>query len=382
MNCFNSLEQKKDDMKALNLYRLLLIPFVAFWLPLNLHGQGSFSRSVEVSKEFKVNMDCNVEISNKYGNIHFIPWAKDSVLIDIHLAARAPSLEKLDKMLAMIDFEFTSTKNYVVANTYFKDYANRIINDINKIAGSLFGSGTSVEINYTIHLPSTSHLKIENKFGNVFTTNHEGSILLNLSNGDFKANDLKGDSRISISFGNGNIRSVSKGSLTINYCEFFDLQTGGDLNLDSRSSKISIGEVRSLNMVSRRDKISIQEAGNIDGNSSFSYINVYAFSGNANIEAKYGSLTIQGINRQFKYIGVISSYTDVNLYFSSGSEYNVELRHDKKTMLSLPSAFNAFKKENINPQEGIVLISGKTSETASSRLRIESKAGSVTIIQK
>jgi len=350
--------------------------------PLILAAQTQLTRTTNVNKSFKVNPDCNVEITNKYGNVHVFPWSKDSVSIDIVFTARATSEEKLNKIISLIDFEFTNTKYYVVANTYFKDYTNRIWTDITNIAGTLFSSGTSVEINYAVHLPVGSHLKIDNKFGNVYTTNHEGSLNLNLSNGDFKANDLKGDTKIKISFGNGSVHSISKGTLSINYAEFFDIQEAGTLVFDTRSSRINIGQAKSLQLTSRRDKFTIQNVNDLSGNCSFSYINVFGLGLTAELDSKYGSTSVQGINKNFKYLGLISSFTDINLYFGVEQEYKMELKHDKKTILSLPSSYNTFKTELINPDEGVMLVTGQVGNTPTGRVRIDSKSGSVTIIQK
>lgn len=352
------------------------------WFTAGAGNADEITRTVKVHKAYKVNSDCNLEISNKYGNVHIIPWTKDSVVIDIIFTARGSSEDKVNKILNYVDFDFTHTKYYVVARTYFKDYANSLWTDISNMAGALFSGGNSVEINYAVYMPVKAHLKVDNKFGNIFTTNHEGSLNIDLSNGDFKANNLNGDNRINITFGNGNIQKISKGTIEINYSEFFDIKEAGDLIIRSKSSKVSIEQVGSLNLVSRRDKYTISSIDELTGDCSFSYLNIYEMKQQVTVDTKYGSTAVQGISKDFSYIGIKSAYSDISLYIDNNQAYRFELIHDKKTTLALPTAYKDFKKELINKDDEIFQVTGSLGSNPSGRIHIDTKSGSVTVIQK
>ena len=49
-------------------------------------------------------------------------------------------------------------------------------------------------------MPASITVTFENKFGNIYSTDHNGKITVKLSNGDFKANNLSGDVNLDFSF--------------------------------------------------------------------------------------------------------------------------------------------------------------------------------------
>ncbi|HRZ77672.1 MAG TPA: hypothetical protein P5248_09915 [Bacteroidales bacterium] len=47
--------------------------------------QGQSQRSRRVVKSFKAFENTSVQVVNKYGNVHLVPWEKDSVRLEVQL---------------------------------------------------------------------------------------------------------------------------------------------------------------------------------------------------------------------------------------------------------------------------------------------------------
>lgn len=289
-----------------------------------------YEKNISVTKSFNIDTDTEVQISNKYGNIHIIPWEKDSVLFTIKLTVKANKESKADKLLDNVDFDFTATRYYIIAQTtfgrttFFSDLAN-----------TMFSGGNNTQIDYYVNLPSYCPVKIDNKFGNVYFTDYNGEIDITISNGDFKAHDLYGASGIKVEFGNIFVNSLDNGELSLNYGEL-ELKRSNEISVFSKSSRLEIEKVHLLDITSRRDKFYIDTADILDGELSFSFLEVKNMNWETKLSNNYGSVDLEIINNGFKGIDMNGEYTDISLGFVNPGEYSFEITHSSKTSLDLP----------------------------------------------
>ena len=86
---------------------------------------------------------------------------------------------------------------------------------------SVFQSDGKIEIDYTVWMPKTNQLKVENKFGDVYIDDYSGEIEINLSNGNLKSHDFEGKANLKLSFADATINQMKTGSLDCNYSEVF-----------------------------------------------------------------------------------------------------------------------------------------------------------------
>jgi hypothetical protein len=362
-------------------YNLRNIQVLLVFLVLPFAGSSQvFEKQKNIARSFAVSKDCNITVNNKYGDIHIIPWEKDSVSFSIDVKVSDKKEADAEKMLNAIDIEFTNTPYYIIAKTFFKDSRNQVIEDFSDYVNGLFGIGKNVEIKYIINVPRASALKIENNFGNVYTTNHSGNIDFTLSNGDLKANDLTGnETKIELSFGNGVVNSIKNGKLNIGYSDF-EIKDAGKLTVEGRSTKMSITKVERLDINSKRDKYYIDTVGTITGISDFSYINVYYLKESFFIKSLYGDINLTEISGLFKYINITSDYTDINLFFQKSCAVTADLSC-KKTELSYPSSVTGITKQLINEKTGEFKVSGiiGTETQEKSPVQINAISGSITV---
>lgn len=319
-------------------YKAPAIILILFLFVSSLGFSQIFERARNESRTFKVYDETSLEIYNKYGNIHLFTWDKDSVHIDISLKVKASKQQKADKIYEFIDFEFSNSKYYIVARTQLKQNQGGFWSELSDLANTVFSGNNKTEINYNIYLPADIPIKIENKFGNIYCSDHNGEFDLNLSNGDFKANDLTGEVKLDLSFGNAGINSIGNGSLKANYLEL-ELGYAGDLTAESKSSTYNIEKVDILKLNSRRDKFFINTLGSIVGTTSFSYLTIRGFSKNVRLTSEYGEMKMKGIQNSFSVIDINAKYTDIVFQVSDDLNCFVDIEQTESTGIYYPDHF-------------------------------------------
>jgi len=310
-----------------------------------------------ISRSFPVGSNMSVEVTNKYGRIQIIPWTEDSVKFNIDMRIRAKDNQKLEKLKQNVEFEFTPGQYFVLARTKFGDSGSDVIKDIVDIAGSYLSASNSVSINYTVMIPSRVPLKIENKFGNVYMDDYEGSLNLTLSYGDMKANRLLGRSDIKLTSGDGEINYLKDGQMYISYGNIH-VGDAGKLFVQTRSSNITIDKSVSLKLDSRRDKVYLNNVTSLSGTSYFSNLNITSLQSDLNLTSRYGDLAVNNIQRSFSSINLSSELTDLALAFEKPLTFSLDLTHHQDVLFMYPKANALLKTKTFDAENKIFNTSG------------------------
>ncbi len=326
---------------------LLLMIFIST----TVLGQ-SYSKEKRIEKVFPVLDDTEIEISNKYGDITFESWEKDSVKIVINYKVTSTKETKLNKTFDAISFDFKVNKYYIVATTEFIGQGS-FWSDVSDIASNLFSGGTNSSIDYTIYAPDNKHLSISLKYGNVYLANHEGPLKLSLSNGDFKAHNLGSSSDIKIVFGDATINEINKGEIKINYGTL-NIEDAGSIHIIGQTAEIEIGTVDELSIDSKRDKFFIEKANNISGNTYFSRVHINDLNNKLELTTKYGSLKINEIMDEVKDVSINSTNTSVNMNLDSMRSYSIGITSDEKADVTYSSDIGDFTTKEINGKEKLM----------------------------
>jgi hypothetical protein len=337
-----------------------------------------FERSRHESKAWKVSKETSLEVSNKYGNIHLYTWDNDSIKINIDMQVKANKESKVDKIYDYIDFEFSDNKYYIIARTLFNQQSE-FWAEVTDLASTFFSSGTKVQIDYSVYLPASVIVKIENKFGNIYTTDHKGKMSVILSNGDFKANDLLGATDLNISFGNASINSIEFGKLNLSYSDL-ELASAVNLTIESKSSTINIDKIGTLNINSKRDKYYINNLAVLSGKTSFSYLNLKSFSSDLTLNTDYGEVNLEKINSEFRMIDLTSSYTDILLKIPAKASYAVDISHSVSTVITAPENYSDMKSETVDKKADLYRTKGTAGNgpLKKGKVTINSRSGKIT----
>jgi hypothetical protein len=337
----------------------------------------TYSESQKIIRTFGAGPETRLDLTNKYGTVHIIPWKKDSVRIAIDLFIKSSSTAKLEKLKRNVDFEFTDTKYYIIAYTRFGSRGGTFFSDLMDLGSTIIPSKNEVKIDYTVHIPSHLNINITNKYGDIYIDDMKGSVSVNLSNGDIKANSLTGESNISLNFGNGIINELGNSRLTIAYADV-EIQKAGQLNIDSKSSKIRIRQVRILRINSKRDKYSVSSIDNLFGESWFSDIWLSRMNEEINFNPKYGALKVDSIPDDFSFINISTEYTDMNFVFNTTASFELELLKHTSVMLHMPDEYGEL--EVIDREEEAVHLKGMVGPTRNTTSRVKITAPKKCII--
>lgn len=325
--------------------------------------------SKRMVKSYHINNSTTVDVFNKYGKVHVITWDKDSVRFEIDLKLQASNEQKLAKLKSTINFEFTGTEYYVIAKTKIGSGSETVLGDIKDMAGTIISSENQVTIDYVVMVPKYVNLKLENKFGDVYIDDFEGNLNLTLSYGELKANSLNGNTAISLSSGDASVNYVDEGKITISYSDF-QIKNAGKLNVDSRSSKVTINKIDNLKLMSRRDKFNLPEISELTGESYFTDFTIGNLGSELNYTLKYGNLSVEKIFRTFSFINIVSEYTDLDLIFERGSSYEIDLSHHKDVILTYPKQLGELETKIINEEEKQYLTYGNIGTSVKSKIKI------------
>lgn len=290
-----------------------------------------------VSRSFPASPETTLEIQNKYGKIQLATWDKDSVAVEVDIYLTESSSSKLKKLKEDIQIDFTGTKNYIIAKTVIESESGRLASELKSIGNTISGTNKRVEINYMVYLPAQMDVVLNNKFGDIYMDDLEGQVDIELSNGVLKANSLKGNAAISLSFANGMIKSLGSANMKLSYSDLV-LNEVSQLDLISKSSKLNVDSVNVLKIDSRRDKLYFKHVEYFYGQSNFTQVWIYDFLRESSIYMKYGELTIEHVMPGFNKIYVESEYTDMTLYFDRAATLEFDIFHHEKSTLRLPGS--------------------------------------------
>lgn len=342
-------------------------------------AQAQYTETKEFQKRFAVEPETAIEISNKYGKVELVTWDKDSVLFDIRMKVEERKMNRLDRTLNNIDFDFTSSSHYLIARTIVDKNKSQLEAEFQRFKETLLQADGTIEIDYKVWVPANNSLKVENKFGDIYIGDYNGTITIGLSNGKLKAHDLTNQATIKLNFADASINSMKKGRIFTNYSDFY-LKNAEDVRISSKSSEIEIIESKSLTIDSRRDKFRLRQSEQIEADASFTSFRLNKLIDRGTFRFAYGDLGLEQIAPDFSDLYIQSRTTDVSLFFSPEAKFNFELTEDKVDV-TLGRELKQTDKEVIDSKNGSNRIKGyfKQETDEKHKVHINATAGSVRI---
>lgn len=333
---------KKNILTIFKILFLTCFPGVIF-------GQ-TFSDKEVTEKVFPVTPQTTIEVNNKYGKVHVVPWRKDSVKFVIDLNVTSNSLSKLHKIKNSIRFDFTSSIYYVTAITDFGSAGNQIVTELRNLSESLLPGKNNIEVNYRVYCPESVNLTIINKFGDIYIDDLRGEINISLSNGDMKVNSISGEAQIELNFGSGIINQISDANISTSYSDL-NIKRSEKLQIVSKSSTLHIDDADMIKVDSKRDKLFFAEVYALRGSTNFSQIWLEQLKCEVDLDMKFGDLTIDKLETDFCNVDIRSNYADINLYLQKQTQYKADIYYHKDAYLDLPADEKTLDLTTVNKSE-------------------------------
>jgi len=327
------------------------------------------SYAIEVKKEFNramvPNDNTTLTVINKYGSVVTETWAEKNIVINVTVKVEHSSAEKAQKLLDMIEVKFTESGGNLNAETIFND-------DFSSFSWK--GDNNNFSIHYAVKMPASINLDVNNKYGNTVIDEVAGLTKLTVKYGNLTVHKLtrgniKPLNRVDVSYGKASADELGWAEIYARYCGQFDIDKATALLVDSRYSKISVGEVSSLVADSKYDGYNVISANNIVIVSGYTNLNFEKVIKKLDVETKYGNLSVNNIPAGFEKLTVKAGYCAVKLAIDPAACYK----------LTANSSYGSIKVDdaNFSPDKRII---GNTSSELSGKVGSCSNPASEVIV--
>lgn len=293
----------------------LLIPLLVFANE-NPRFKGKYTKTKTLNKEYNVNPEAAVNVSNSYGNIDIVTWNENRVVMEVVITTNGNNEEKVQKKLDNITVDFSGSASKVSAKTIFKD---------KKSSWSWWGkdNNVSMKINYTIKMPISNSVDLNNDYGGININELNGNAKINCDYGQLNIGGLNAENNY-LNFDytkNSTIAYMKSGKINADYSGFV-LEKVERLEMNADYTYSEIGEVGSLNYNNDYGKLVVKMAGSIIGQGDYIPLRVGSLSGDLNVNTDYGSIQVERIMGNAGDITIRSDYAGIKLYFEN--DYNFD----------------------------------------------------------
>lgn len=353
----------------MKLYKLLFL-FILFPTILIANDDKKHEKSKTISKNFTVNKNATLYISNKYGNLNVTTWNQNRIEIEVKITVKGDDLSNIEQKLNAIDVHFEASESLVEARTKIES---------TKSKWSWWGkSNTNYKINYFVKMPITNNADLNNKYGSIELGSLEGKANLNCDYGNVEVDKLLNDTNsINLDYcGNSEINFMKSGSVNIDYSKL-RIVNSEDLKINADYSTIKIGTTTNLKFNSDYGSISVNNVSTIVGGTDYAAIKIGTLKKALKINTDYGSIRVQDIAKGFENITIDGSYAGIKLGTSSDNNFNftIDLGY---------AGFN-YPKDNVDMFKSIKKSSKKHYEgtfgkgNSNSTINIKSSYGGVSL---
>lgn len=276
----------------------------------------------EFHKEFTAGPNTTVDINNRYGDVKVETGNQNQVTIDVKVTVELPNKERAEKLLSYIDVQFSENDNTIAAKTTIDDHFNF--------------SGWGVQsrrfsIDYTIKMPENINFTLVNRYGNSDLAPIAGLVKCDIKYGNLNAenllrNDQKPFNFISLAYGKASIESAGWLDLNIRYAGNFEIAKSQALLLDSKYSKIRIGETSSIVGESKYDNIQIEKVNNLVLDAGYSDINVGTLTKKLKFDGGYGAFSVDQIPSGFESLETDTKYIGVKLGINPEASFKLDAK--------------------------------------------------------
>ena len=294
----------------MNSYYNILIAFLLLPLLAGAHNdkfKGKYTKEKTLSKEYTVNANAGLEVSNSYGNIDIVTWNQNRTVIEVRIQTNGNNEEKVQKKLEDIDVEFSGNGTLVKAKTVFDGRKNS--------SWSWWGNNNNnvkMQIDYTIKLPVGNSVNLSNDYGAITIDKLEGNAKIDCDYGQLNIGELMADDNY-LNFDytkNSTIAYMKSGKINADYSEF-TLEQVDRLELNADYTDSTIEEAKSLNYNNDYGKINVGQVGELVGRGDYIPLRLETLKGNLNVNTDYGSVHIDRITAEGGDITIDADYATI-----------------------------------------------------------------------
>lgn len=301
-------------MKANLFYKNLVI---CFFVAFSFTAVGQNKATKEIKKSHRLSNNGTLLLENKYGNIFIYGWDKESIDITVSIEAQRKNLDDAKELLNRITSNITATENQIIVKSeiekkgksFFKKYLSKI--------DPFKNEKTNTSINYTIYLPKSAAVEINNKYGDLIISDWNGKLDAHVEHGDIRTIEQISNSNISIKYGKLKARILEESEIESKDASV-TIENSKNLKINSDGSEINLDEIERLELHSNKDNIEINTLKNGFGDVKYSTIIINNLT-KANLELYLAELRVLKFDTASPSLNINQEISDVYVNISNTS---------------------------------------------------------------
>lgn len=308
-------------MKMKLLSKSLIVLFMLPMIAIASNDKGKYSKEKTIKKEFSVNANAGLKVDNAYGNLDVVTWNENRTVIEVLIKTNGDNEEEVIKRLNEITVDFTANASLVTAKTNFGNKKNG--------SWSWWGKKNSVsmEVHYTVKMPVTNTVDLNNDYGNINLNKLQGNAKINCDYGQLIIGELLAENN-SLNFdytSNSTIGYMKSGKINADYSGFtLDKVERLELNADYTNSEIL--SVDEINYNCDYGKIQIGKLNKLVGRGDYITTKLGDVTGSLDLNSSYGSIRVDRLTSTVKSVRIDADYTGIKLGFDSSLSFDFNVR--------------------------------------------------------
>jgi len=299
------------------LYKLIAILLFVPSVLLATDQTGKYTKSKKIHEEFSITKNGNFTLTNKYGHINIETWDENRIVIDVYIETNGNDEQKVIDKLKNISVDFDNDASFVTAKT--------IIQKSGYSGWSLFGKNNNIgmKINYTVKMPRTNQLLVNNDYGHISIDKLLGQAEINCDYGKLFIGELHHtENEINIDYnGKSTIEYIKGGRINSDYSTV-EIEKSEILIVNADYSHVQIGTAKDLKYSCDYGDLKAENIGAISGSSDYFHVKIKNLSNSAKLSSDYGSIKIENIADGFSLVKVNSEYGNIKLGITGDTSYN------------------------------------------------------------
>lgn len=221
-----------------------------------------FVKKKSVNKSYSVSSSDKLNIKNAFGSVKVNTWSRNEIKVDVDIEVTANTEALAQKVIDRISITDEKSGKEISFETEMKDVNNDK------------GNKSSMEINYTISMPESSPLKVQNEFGSTTIPDFKGEVDLTSKFGSLTTGNLSNIKAINVEFGKANLANINSAPVTIKFSKANILKMSGavKLNLEfCNTVKLNLdNSLSSLDLKASYSTVNLKPVGDISVSYSIS----------------------------------------------------------------------------------------------------------------
>lgn len=339
------------------------------------HLAAQFSLEKTLSDSIEVNVDGQLMVENKYGNVEVIGWDRSVVKVDFWVEVRKDEISEAEALLNRVVPSISNYGNYVVAKTEIGKSKNGLFR---KLLSELDidNDESGIEIQLKIYMPRKLDLNVSSEFGDVVLLDWSGDLKCKLKHGDLIVSSEMESIDLEQNYGKINLNDVSSAELDVRNVEF-KANKIDKLEIESHGSDFEISEARNLTISSNKDDFKITKVHSFKGNIKYGSASFDSVAKGVAVRLKVSDLKISKITEADASIFVKQQNSDVDINVEDFA-FKLHATLEDGTF-RVPNDITNVNKEVLDEKKKVRVVTGNYGSGAEGSVTIEGKKGFVVL---